>query len=111
VFVPAAGVVLLQSDLLRLAVDAHVEQRHALRKREVELEAGRLRQRVGRARRVADDVPTSYINSVHVSNVTCSQCVIHTGSSRSRSTSHLTDKSSHTLVVRSADDRLRPSSN
>ena len=76
VFVPAAVVVLTQPQLLRLAVDAHVQQRHALREREVELEAGRLRQSLGRlrprlrqsgrvvrprrgrhARGVADDVP------------------------------------------------------
>jgi len=61
VLVPAAGEVLLQSDLLRLTVDAHVEQRHALREREVELKAGRVvgQRVVGRARRVADDVPPS----------------------------------------------------
>jgi len=55
--VPAVVGVLLQPDLLRLAVDAHVQQQHALRKGEVELEPGGVR-RCGRcARRVADDVP------------------------------------------------------
>ena len=38
VLVPAAVVVLLQPNLLRLAVDAHVEERHALREAEVKLE-------------------------------------------------------------------------
>ena len=72
VLVPTAVVILLQPDLLRLAVDAHVQKCHVLRKGEVELKpaaAGPVtresRRRPGpgtrqsrrRPRDVADDVP------------------------------------------------------
>jgi len=63
VLVPTAAVVLLQSDLFRLAVDAHVQKCHALRKCEVELESAAgavlcaVRESGRGARSVADDVP------------------------------------------------------
>ena len=61
--VPTAAVILLQSDLLRLAIDAHVQKRHALRKCEVELESAAaavlcaVRESGRGPRSVADDVP------------------------------------------------------
>lgn len=56
-FVPATVVFLLQSYLLCLAVDAHVQERHALRKAEVVLEAAAADAVCRGARCVADDVP------------------------------------------------------
>ena len=59
----AAAVVLLQSDLLRLAVDADVQKCHALRKAELELEPAAtaflsaVRESGRGPRSVADDVP------------------------------------------------------
>ena len=58
-FVPAVVVVLVQSHLLSLAVDAHVQIYHALRKAEVVLEpaAAAYVSAVCRPGSVADDVP------------------------------------------------------